>query len=176
MDVFESTLPLEPMSIASAEVRMDEILAHIAEIGRQIEDRGKKRDLSWRKTAMQARDELRKEYATLLAHIERKRAVSKKIEKIRRAENDIARQDADRSTRDARKLSDQKPLWDLYLKTEVALLAILAAGGQVGPLGESLLYSAQAVPEAYRDHWLRTVYGTTWGRQAEALRAVERDQ
>lgn len=166
------------MSLASAQVRMDEILAHIAEISRQIEDRRKKKrsDPAWRKSAMQARDELRKEYATLQTHIERRRATSRKVEKIRRATNDIARQDADRSTRDARKLTDQKPLWDLYLKTEVALLAIVAAGEQIGPLGESLLYSAQqAVPEEYRDHWLRTVYGTTWGRQAEALREVERD-
>lgn len=176
------------MSLAAAEKRLDEVLAHVTEIGRQLEDKSKKRKRpwasdpheAWRKAAMQARDELRKEYSMLREWIERKRAESRKVVQARRAVDDLARQEVDRSTRDARRLATkdgQKQIWDLYLKTEVTLLAILAAGGAVGPLGESLLYSAQqAVPEWYRDHWLHTVYGTTWGRQAEALRAESIDE
>ncbi len=173
--VLATTRPREPLSIASAEMRLAEILAQVAEIGRQIEDKSRERGPAWRKTAMQARDELRKEEHSLNGFIDQKKAPVARAERARKAASDLTRQDVDRSTRDARRLSkkeQKQQLWDLYMKSEVALLSILAGGGFIGPLGDSILYTAQnIVPEWYRDHWLHTVYGTTWGRQAEALRS-----
>ena len=135
-EILEDTRPLEPMSQAAAERRMDEILAHLAEIGRQIETRGKgRKSEAWRRSAMIARDELRKELSAIRTSLERKKERSNRVEKIRRANEDLTRQEVDRSTREARKLAkDQKPLWDLYLKAEVALLSILNASGAIGPL------------------------------------------
>ncbi len=182
-EVLAETEPDDPMNVAAAERRLAEDLAHVTEISRQLEDKSKARrrqwasdpHADWRKVAMMARDELRKEEHDLNAFLESQKQRDQRMEKARRTVADISRQEIDRSTRDARKAAgrgQEKPLWDLYLKSEVTLLTIMAAGGVIGPLGESLLYSAQqVVPQEYRDYWLRTIYGTTWGRQAEALRS-----
>jgi hypothetical protein len=174
------------MSVAAAEQRLAEVTAHIAEIGRQIEDKNKKRRRpfatdphgEWRKVAMKARDELERESRELRSFIERERARLARPERSRKAAEELVRQDSDRATRDARRrasASGDRALWDVYLKAEVALLAIAATGMDVGPLGDSLLRtSQQCVPEWYREHWLRTVYGTTWGREAERAREGRR--
>lgn len=183
-EVLEQTRPNEPLSIAAAEMRLNEILAHVTNIGRQIEDRGSKKKGrawasdphgAWRKAAIAARDELRKEERSLRGWLERQDAPRKKAEKVRRTVKDLQRQEVDRLTRDARRLakkSGDQPLWDLYLKIEITLLMSINTHGSVDPVGESLLYTAQReVPDWYREQWLHTVYGTTWGRVAEAAMA-----
>jgi len=182
-DVLAATRPREAMSVPFAEQRLAEVLAHVAAIGRQLEDKSKRRRRpfatdphgDWRRVAMQARDELRREERELRTFLTTERDRAASVARHRRANQELARQDADRATRDARKVTkkdQQQALWDVYLKAEVALLAIAATVGDVGPLGDSLLRAAQTcVPEWYRDHWLRTVYGTTWGREAERARA-----
>jgi len=180
--ILAETQPNEPMSIGAAERRIAEIQAHITNIGRQLDDKSVQRKrawagdphAAWRKAAMQARDELRLEEKSLRLWIERQEAPRRAKAKVAHAREEVERQEIDKSTRDARKLaqrSGEAQLWDLYLKVEVALLEILKAHGltALGPLGHSLLYSAQIlVPDWYRQQWLRTVYGTTWGRQAES--------
>ncbi len=165
---------IEPLSIASAEVRLAEVLAQIAYIGREIEEARYPESKQWRTTAMKARDELRAEMRSLERFIASQRAKIARGPIAKRRADDLARQDADRATKDARKLAKKEhrtQLWDLYLRIEVALLAIIKAGGDAGPLGDSLLRAANdVVPEWYREHWLRTVYGTTWGREAERAR------
>lgn len=174
--------PQEPMSTDLAEARLAEILAQITAISRQIEDKSRSRSRpwatdpneAWRKAATQARDELHQEARGLRDFLSRNDAKKNEERCHRNATKELTRQEIDKSTRDARKLARKKgelPLWELYLKTEVALLTIINSGGVIGPLGESLIYSARdVVPEWYRTHWLRTVYGTTWGRQAELLK------
>jgi hypothetical protein len=183
-EVLEQTKPNEPISIAAAEMRLNEILAHITNISRQIEDRSSKRKrpwssdphAGWRRAAIAARDELRKEERSLRVWLERQDAPRKKAEKVRRTVKDLQRQEVDRLTRDARRLakkSGDQPLWDLYLKIEITLLMTINTHGSVDPVGESLLYTAQReVPDWYREQWLHTVYGTTWGRVAEAAIAA----
>jgi hypothetical protein len=184
-EVLDATRPREAMSVAAAEQRLAEVVAHVAEIGRQLEDKNTKRRRpfatdphgAWRSVAMKARDELRREERELRDFLERERARLSRGARHRAAIEDLARQDADRATRDARRLakrSSEQPLWDVYLKAEVALLAIAATGLDIGPLGDSLLRAAQqCVPEWYREHWLHTVYGTTWGHEAARAR-IER--
>lgn len=179
--ILASTKPGEAFSPAGAEVRLAEISAHIAAISREIEDKSKKRGrawatdphAAWKKSATAAREELYREERMLRGFLDRCSAPARRLAKTKRKTDDLTRQEVDRSTREARKASkDAIPLWNLYLRVEVALLTIIASGMSVGPLGESLLYSAQnAVPEWYRDQWLHTEYGTTWGKQAEALRS-----
>jgi hypothetical protein len=176
------TAPHESLSVAAAEMRIAEILAHIASISRQIEDKNIQRRKSWasdpvaewRRSAMQARDELRKEEHDLRVFLERQKTILGGTDRTRRAVEDLMRQDGDRATREARRVAKRNgllPLWDVYLRAEVTLLTIMATGALVGPLGESLLRSAQdMVPEWYRDHWLKTVYGTTWGHHARQLK------
>lgn len=164
------------MSISGAETRLAEVVQHITEISSQIERKrrpGEARS-EWRKSAMKARDELREEEKSLKGFIENSRHEIAVSEKKRRSIEETARQDADRSTRDARKIAKREGLvvlWDVYMKAEVALLSIVAGGGQVGILGDTLLRTSHVtVPEWYRDQWLRSVYGTTWGKHASALK------
>jgi hypothetical protein len=182
-EILEQTRPNAAMDAVRAKGRLAEILAQVAEIGRQIEDRkletislrkAKPRAVdpheTWRRAAGNARNELYREASMLRSFLRQ----SSSEDRSHRRVADIARQDSDRTLKQARKAAKKNqmtPIWDAYLKAEVALLAIMSASGDVGPLGESLLQTAKnSVPEWYREHWLRTVYGTTWGREAERTR------
>ena len=187
-EILESTRPCEPMSLAAAEHRHAQVLANIVEISRQIEDKSRKRKKSWasdpheawRKVAMVARDELYKEEHALRAFIDRKHAPEVKMERERRIADDIKRREIDLSTRALRKIAkkeQQGPIYDLLCETQTALLEIIAAGGNVAPLGESIILKAERiVPPEYHEQWIYTRYGTTWGHQAAELRAAKRDE
>lgn len=184
--VLADTQPNEPMSVAAAERRIAEIMAHVTNISRQLDDRSAQRkkpwasdpNAAWRRAATAARTELRQEEKALRLWIDRQEAPLRSRRKALHAREEIERQELVKSTRDARRLaqkSGEAGLWDLYLKIEIALLEVISAHGLtfVGPLGQSLLYSAQMlVPEWYRTQWLKTTYDTTWGRQAEAQRGI----
>ncbi len=186
-DILASTAAREPMSLAAAEQRHAEVLANIVEISRQIEDKSKKRRHAWasdpygdwRKTAMVARDELHKEERALRLFIDRKNAPSARMDREQRIAADIKRKEIDISTRALRKIAkkeQQGPIYDLLCEAQTALLEIIAAGGNIGPLGESILYKAErVVPQEYHEQWLYNRYAMTWGRQAETLRASKRD-
>lgn len=186
--VLEETRPNESMSVAAAERRLAEILAHVANIGRQLEDKTLQRKrrwtsdphAEWRRVAMAARDELYKEERSLRVWIEKQDEPRVIAERSRKRHDELLRQELDKSTRDARRAarkSGEQELWDLQLQTEVVLLSIIAAHGPhaVPDLGHTLLSKASLlVPQWYREQWLRTSYGTTWGREAEALKGDRR--
>ncbi len=97
------------------------------------------------------------------------------MEREQRIAADLKRKEIDRSTHALRKIAkkdQQGPIYDLLCEVQTALLEVIHAGGQIGPLGASILYTAErVVPAEYREQWLYTRYGTTWGKQAESLRA-----
>lgn len=155
----------------SSEARREELDAQIAELSRMIESlagRGERRKrrqerAEWYRAACLARTNLRRQRAEL----EARGADQRRLQ-------ELSRQEHDRATRQARNVareSGRAALWDCYLRAEVALLTIAHNGGDIGPLGDSVVRSAEAaVPDWYREHWMATVYGTTWGREAERAR------
>lgn len=177
-EVLAATRPCEPMNLAGAEVRLREVQAQIAEIGRQIEDKNRRRSMrwasdphdGWRRAATAARGELREELRDLRWFIESERAKLGRADRAVDRAAERVRQEVDRATKSARRGARKEylvPLWDVYLQAEVALLTIAARGAPVGAMGESVLACAKAcVPEWYRDYWMRAVYAPRWGSDA----------